>query len=120
REEIAGRGQLDALNPLTRVERQRHGLGLEGSLAAEEIRDRPACLAVMRGNSAGIEPGERADRDCTVSEHLRVLLDLSQNDKLAYPDVALSRLWFWERRASRLLVDRHTKLQRDACIRYVS
>jgi hypothetical protein len=65
---------------------------LEGGLAAEEIADRAARLALLGGDGVGIEPSEGAERDRAVVERLGVLPDLLEGDQLADLDVALARL----------------------------
>jgi hypothetical protein len=58
----------------------------------------------VRGDRAGVEPGEWANRDRLVVDQLRVPLDLLERDQLADLDVAPARLLLRQRRTPRLLV----------------
>jgi hypothetical protein len=60
---VTGNGVLDFPNPVVREERQRHRLRLERGLVAEQVVDRTTGLASPGGYGAGVETGERTDRD---------------------------------------------------------
>ena len=96
--EVLGRGVLDQLDPVAHAEHQRHRLGLERGLAAEQVGDRAARLAVVGGDGVGVEPRERPDRDRVLVEQLRVALDLLEHHQLADLDVAAARLVLGQRR----------------------
>ena len=98
RREVLGRGVLDLLDPVADAEHQRHRLGLERGLAAEQVGDRAARLAVVGGDGVGVEPRERADGDRLTVEQLGVAPDLLEHLELAELHPAAARLVLGERR----------------------
>jgi len=76
-------GEFDPVDPLARIERESHDLPLKGRLAAEQICDHSARLAVAGGDRTCVEAGERADRNRLIVECFCIAFYLLQRDKLA-------------------------------------
>jgi len=73
-------------------------------LTAEDIVDRAAGLALLRGDLVGVQACERTDREVVIGEQLGVALDLLQGDELALADVAPAGLLPRKRGAPGLLL----------------